>query len=147
MSVRTPEPGDRLDKLIKGQLEKRPDLSEEWGQTELRRELASALIRLRKDAGLTQTQVAETAGWDQSYVSKLESALGPWPTHTNLERFSAACGADVALVFVSDERPDVFAVGTHFGGTDRTRKVFRRVLKELEREAKPAKSAAEAQAD
>lgn len=56
---------------------------------------------LRKVAGLTQSEVAESAGWEQPYVSRLEDAESPLiGSLSRVERYANACRSTAVLVFV-----------------------------------------------
>jgi transcriptional regulator with XRE-family HTH domain len=68
-----------------------------------RRAISTALVRLRKQAGFTQVQLAERAGWDKAFVSRLEGAAGASPDTATLSRYARACGQAVGLVFASIE--------------------------------------------
>ena len=132
MGDRTPQPGKTLDQLIERQFEKRPELEASWDLTESRRELASALVGLRAAAGLTQAQVAEGAGWDQPYVSKMESAMGAWPTAGNLSKFAAVCNAGIGWVFLREQEETVVTVGRGFvTGTATIREGFQQLVGKL----------------
>ncbi len=72
-----------------------------WEATQPKRELAVALARMRAAAGLTQAQVAERAGWDKAFVSRLESATGPVPDVATLSRYAAACDMVAGIVFAA----------------------------------------------
>ena len=61
-------------------------------------QLASAMIHARKQAGLTQAQVAERMGVDQSYVAKLESGKRMPPTKT-LQSYAKATGTHLRIAF------------------------------------------------
>lgn len=129
---RTPKPGPRLDRLIERQLDKRRELRDRWDLARPRRELGDALARLRARAGLTQTQVAEVAGWDQPYVSKMESAEGPWPSAASLDKFARACNSGVGWVFLQEQEGTVITVGSAFVGTRRVREAFDQLVDESE---------------
>lgn len=67
-----------------------------------KRDLALALRRVRRWAGLTQSEVAGRSGLKQSHVSKIESATGPMPTTETLRKFAAACRARVRIDFIPE---------------------------------------------
>jgi len=60
--------------------------------------LASALIKARGDAGMTQEQVASAMGTTQAFVARLESGKTPPSTRT-LERFARATGKRLRISF------------------------------------------------
>lgn len=54
-----------------------------------------ALLQARRDAGLTQAQVAERMGIKQSSLARIESSLGSKkhsPTLATLRKYAEACG-------------------------------------------------------
>jgi len=63
--------------------------------------LASALIKARSDAGLTQEEVARAMGTTQAVVARLESGRGK-PSTRSLERFAKATHTHLRISFVSD---------------------------------------------
>ena len=59
---------------------------------------------LRKVAGMTQSSVAQAAGWQQPYVARLEDARSPLLGGlSRLERYADACGFTTVLAFVDKE--------------------------------------------
>lgn len=62
------------DDLREELLHTRADFREEWEAGEPKRRIAAVLVRLCVRAGRTQTELAQLAGWDKAYVSRLESA-------------------------------------------------------------------------
>lgn len=60
--------------------------------------LASALIKARGDAGMTQEQVAKAMGTTQAAVARLESGRSTPSTRT-LKRFADATGARLRISF------------------------------------------------
>lgn len=88
-----------VDTLIERTLEERPGLAERWQSLEPRRHLANALIAMRKKAGLTQIELGERTGWNQAFVSRVESVTGPQPSTDTIARYAKACGAVAGFVF------------------------------------------------
>jgi transcriptional regulator with XRE-family HTH domain len=86
---------------------KRPSLARAWAESRPKRELALFLVRMRKAAGLTQQEVSDRAGWDKSYVSRLESENGGIPDLATISRFAEACNAVAGLLVAMPE-------GDHF---------------------------------
>jgi ribosome-binding protein aMBF1 (putative translation factor) len=60
--------------------------------------LASALIRARGDAGMTQEQVARAMGTTQAFVARLESGR-VMPSTRTLERFAKATHTRLRIRF------------------------------------------------
>lgn len=90
-----------LDAFRQELLDSRPGFRRAWEASEPKRNVALALVRLRTQAGRTQTQVAEAAGWDKGFVSRLEATAGPVPDIATITRYAAACESVVGLVFAS----------------------------------------------
>ena len=65
--------------------------------------LASALLRARLDAGLSQAELAERAGLKQSEVSKIENRHAN-PTFDRLAQVARALGYRFDLVPINSER-------------------------------------------
>lgn len=62
-----------------------------------------ALLTARKEAGLTQAQVAERMGTTTSAVSRLESSLASEkhsPSLATLRKYAAACGKSLRISLV-----------------------------------------------
>ncbi len=61
-----------------------------------------ALLAARKDAGLTQAQIAERIGTTASAVSRLEASLASErhsPLFMTLRKYAAACGKKLVISF------------------------------------------------
>ncbi|MFE2497440.1 helix-turn-helix domain-containing protein [Streptomyces scopuliridis] len=58
-----------------------------------RRTVADRLREIRRDAGLSATDVADRTGWYKSKVSRLENAVTP-PSDADIRAWCRACGAD-----------------------------------------------------
>jgi transcriptional regulator with XRE-family HTH domain len=80
-----------------------PETRAAWEQLQPALELILMLVRLRKSRGLTQAQVAERAGWDKSFVSRLERPNEQMPDLTTIARYLEACHAQVGLVVASTD--------------------------------------------
>jgi transcriptional regulator with XRE-family HTH domain len=87
-----------------------PQTRELWDAAAAKRRLSGMLARIRKEAGLTQKDVAERAGWDKGFVSRLEGAAGGVPDAETVARFAQACEATVGLVVGRQEGADHFHV-------------------------------------
>jgi DNA-binding XRE family transcriptional regulator len=58
------------------------------------------LLKARREAGLTQTQVATRMGVSQPVLARLEGSLGkrkPSPTLATLRRYAEACGKKLVI--------------------------------------------------
>lgn len=87
-----------------------PQARELWDAAAAKRRISAMLARIRKEAGLTQKDVAERAGWDKGFVSRLEGAAGGVPDAETVARFAQACEATVGLVVGRQEGPGHFHV-------------------------------------
>lgn len=65
--------------------------------------LASALIRARGDAEMTQEQVAAAMGTTQAAVARLESGR-TMPSTRSLKRFAEATGTKLRISFVPEQK-------------------------------------------
>lgn len=86
-------------------LRERPQVNKLWLETEPRRRISLMLVRLRKERGLSQKQIAERAGWDKAFVSRLESSSDRVPDSDTVARYAKACGLTAGVVI--SERPDL----------------------------------------
>ena len=82
-----------------------PQLAERQAKNVRKREIAVKLRALRDARGLTQEDVAASAGMTQSMVARLESLSGPVPSLASIERYVIACGGHFALL-ISDRQND-----------------------------------------
>jgi transcriptional regulator with XRE-family HTH domain len=83
-----------LEELRQDVFEGQPEAERAYHETHQRAQLAAGLKFQRRRAGLTLRQLAAEAGWSPSYVSRLESATGPWPKIDSILRYLSACGSD-----------------------------------------------------
>jgi len=88
---------------LRTQLRQDPEFLRLWAESAPKRAVAIALVRMRKQEGLTQSDLAKKAHWDKAFVSRLEGALGPMPETATLVRYAAACNRALGLVFASVE--------------------------------------------
>ena len=75
-----------------------------WAALEAKRRIVTALLRMRALANLSQKELAERAGWNPAFVSRLESfpRAGErlyMPDLATLESYASACGCQIGLVF------------------------------------------------
>jgi transcriptional regulator with XRE-family HTH domain len=96
-------PASDFDQLRAEMLRNDPEFRQLWEASASKRAIAIALVRARKQAGLTQSDLAKKAGWDKAFVSRLEGAAGPVPDTATLMRYATACDRAVGLVFGSPE--------------------------------------------
>ena len=84
-----------------------PELQREWERTAPGRAVAAALAELRRGWGLSQSEVARAAGWDQAFVSRLEAGRGSTPTLETIARYVRICGGTPRLHIASSDGTDV----------------------------------------
>ena len=77
---------------------KDPDYVREYDALEEEFALATALIRARKQANMTQEQVAEAMGTTQAAVARMESGR-TLPSTRTLKRFATATGTKLSIQF------------------------------------------------
>jgi transcriptional regulator with XRE-family HTH domain len=77
-----------------------------------RMNLSHALYKMRRNTGLTQSEVAQSMGKDQGFVSRMESATGPFPDSASLVAFASACHYVTGNIFIAEDpdQDDVLAV-------------------------------------
>jgi transcriptional regulator with XRE-family HTH domain len=85
---------DELDDLKREVYQGAPEAEQAYLDSRQRAQLGAGLKRQRRQAGLTLRQLATEAGWHPSYVSRMESATGPWPKIDSILRYLAACGTN-----------------------------------------------------
>ena len=77
---------------------KDPEFVREYQALEEEFALATALIKARADAGLTQEEVAKRMGTTQSVVARLEGGRSR-PSTTTLAKFAKATGTKLRVSF------------------------------------------------
>jgi transcriptional regulator with XRE-family HTH domain len=98
---------DELDRQIRSA---RPDIEALSNKTAQRRALSEFLLRARYRAGLNQSQVAKRAGWDKSFVSRMESVFSPVPDLMTIARYISACGEIVGLAVSNPADPQRLSI-------------------------------------
>lgn len=87
-----------LDEFLDERLQD-PDFAQAWEDSEAEYLVRLALIEARKDAGMTQAELAQASGIDQSVISKLETGDSN-PTIQTLTRIAKGMGKRLTLKFV-----------------------------------------------
>ena len=77
---------------------KDPEYVSAYAELESEFALASALIKARGDADMTQEEVASAMGTNQAFVARLESGKG-LPSTRTLERFAKATHTRLRISF------------------------------------------------
>lgn len=83
--------------------QKEPEFQTAYDALEEEFALASAMIKARADANLTQEQVARAMGTTQAVVARLEGGRTRPSTRT-LERFAKATGTRLKISFEPEKR-------------------------------------------
>jgi ribosome-binding protein aMBF1 (putative translation factor) len=86
------------------QWKKDPKYAAQYAALEEEFALASALIKARGNADMTQEQVAEAMGTTQAVVARLESGKG-LPSTRTLERFAKATHTRLRISFEPTHEP------------------------------------------
>src|SRR5690606_7888733 len=90
-------PRDRAHELL---LNDHPEVREEYERLRPRYAAVEALIRARKEAGLTQAELAERMGRQQSIISEIESGRRS-PRLDTLAAAARALGLELRVDFVA----------------------------------------------
>jgi DNA-binding XRE family transcriptional regulator len=80
-----------------------PELKAAYDALEEEYVALDALLKARKEAGLTQAQVAERMGTTASAVARLEGAIvreKHSPTFATLKKYARACGKSLRITLV-----------------------------------------------
>jgi DNA-binding XRE family transcriptional regulator len=95
-----PEALDELDVLIKEQIRLDPKLHLEYLTQELLHKISGQVRVLRKEAGLTQQELADKIDVPQSFIARLENPhTDKHPSLTTLAKVAAALGRKVVVRF------------------------------------------------
>lgn len=81
----------------------KPGFKKAWDTLEEEYAALSALFQARKEAGLTQEQVAEIMGTTKSAISRLESSIrsdSHSPSFSTLRKYANACGKKLLIKMV-----------------------------------------------
>lgn len=84
---------DYLEKQLKN-----PEIKKEFDRLEPEYEIISAIIKARKELGLTQLELAKRMGTDQSRISKMERGTLN-PSLDFIKRLADAMGKKVHISF------------------------------------------------
>lgn len=97
-------PGRPVADLRDDMLQEDAQFRAAWDVLEVRRRIVTTLVKLRRDAKLTQKELARRAKWNPTFVSRLES----FPPHgqkvsipsiQTILTYAAACNSELGLVF------------------------------------------------
>lgn len=84
-----------------------PEAREIWDARKRALAISMMLVRLRKSKSLRQVDIAERAGWDKGFVSRLERPGEELPSINTIIRYAAACDAQAGLVFATPNSPQI----------------------------------------
>jgi DNA-binding XRE family transcriptional regulator len=85
-----------LDDYLKQKLQEDPEFAKEYERLELPSMLARQVIKMRVDKGITQAELAQLVGTQQSSISRLES-MTSLPSLTFLQRIAAVLDARIEI--------------------------------------------------
>ena len=89
---------DDFRKFLNKQLED-PDFRKEWDDMEPEYQIMKAMIAARTEAGITQQQLSERTGINQSNLSRIENGNGN-PSVSTLNRIASALGKKLSISFI-----------------------------------------------
>ena len=89
---------DDFTKYLNKKLEN-PEFRKEWDALETKTQIMHEMIKARLEAGMTQKQLSEKTGINQSNLSRIESGAGN-PSVETLERIASALGKKVSISFI-----------------------------------------------
>lgn len=81
----------RLDDVIDQWRADDPAFDQRIRDNEPRAKLALEMLRLRRQAEVTQREMAVALGVDKAEVSRLESTVGTWPTAAQVTAYVGVC--------------------------------------------------------
>ena len=76
-----------------------PEFKKEWDALETEYQIMHEMMKARIEAGMTQKELSEKTGINQSNLSRIERGTGN-PSIATLERIAAALGKKVSISFV-----------------------------------------------
>ena len=76
-----------------------PEFKKEWDALETKYQIMHEMMKARIEAGMTQKELSEKTGINQSNLSRIERGTGN-PSIATLERIAAALGKKVSISFV-----------------------------------------------
>ena len=88
---------DDFRKFLNKQLED-PDFRKEWDEMEPEYQIMKAMIAARRETGITQQQLSEKTGINQSNLSRIENGNGN-PSVSTLHRIASALGKKLSISF------------------------------------------------
>lgn len=89
---------DDFTRYLKKNLEN-PEFRKEWDALGTETQIMRSMIDARLEAGMTQKQLSEKTGINQSNLSRIERGTGN-PSVATLERIASALGKKVSISFI-----------------------------------------------
>lgn len=86
-----------VKKIIRQKRKADPEFDSAYRQASAELDLIAQIIKVRKEKGLTQKDVADKAGLTQQMVSRIESKEFP-PNYRNLVKIADALDSELQLV-------------------------------------------------
>ncbi|MGI9333985.1 MAG: helix-turn-helix domain-containing protein [Gammaproteobacteria bacterium] len=83
-----------------------PEFQRAWRDGQERRAIGRALERMRREAELTQMELAKKMDKDQAFVSRMESGRGPMPKAQHIALYAEQCGFMTAYAFLARQHND-----------------------------------------
>lgn len=76
-----------------------PEFKKEWDALETEAQIMHEMVKARLETGMTQKQLSEKTGINQSNLSRIENGDGN-PSVATLERIASALGKKVSISFL-----------------------------------------------
>lgn len=76
-----------------------PEFKKEWDSLETEYQIMYEMMKARIETGMTQKELSEKTGINQSNLSRIESGSGN-PSIATLERIASAMGKKVSISFI-----------------------------------------------
>lgn len=108
---------DDFDPMLQQLLEDDQELQQRVRRNAPRWHLAKQLLASRREAGLSQMQLAQATGMDQAQISRMESVTGPSPDTDSIHRYLAGCGFVFGYVWGKADRDNLHVSGAVALGT------------------------------
>ena len=93
-----------ISKMIEEEKLKDPEFREIWENSRMEYEILGQLTKLRKQRGLSQTELAKMAGSNQQIVSRVEKHEHS-PTLKTICSFVKALNAEIKIVPLAEDEP------------------------------------------
>ncbi len=89
---------DDFTKYLNKKLEN-PEFRKEWDSLETEYQIMHEMMKARIEAGMTQKQLSEKTGINQSNLSRIENGSAN-PSVATLEKIASALGKKVSISFI-----------------------------------------------